>query len=81
MRRFTIMVGQAINDNWPQEDAGKRIVIQMDNATPHVKNDNPEWLAAKANWRFDIDLICQPAQLPDCNILDLGLWNSLQAAQ
>ena len=42
MKEFTIIVGKAIQKRWPPEDkSGKTIKIQMDNATPHITEDNP----------------------------------------
>ena len=81
MRRLTIKVGDAINEKWPRSDRGERIKIQMDNATPHLTNDDPEWIQAKKRWDFDIVLVRQPPQSPDTNVLDLGLWTSIQSFQ
>ena len=81
MRRLTIKVGDAINKKWPRCDRGQRIEIQMDNATPHLTNDDPKWIKAKKNWDFDIVLVRQPPQSPDTNVLDLGLWTSIQSFQ
>ena len=81
MRKRTIMIGDAINNEWPRKDIEKTIRIQMDNATPHISEDDPEWIAAKSRWSFNIVLVRQPPQSPDCNVLDLGLWTSIQALQ
>ena len=81
MRRLNILVGNSINRNWPENDIGKTITIQMDNASPHLTEDDPAWIEARKDWRFDIQLMRQPAQSPDTNVLDLGLWTSLQSIQ
>ena len=81
MRKRTIMIGDAINDKRPRKDIGKTIKLQMDNATPHITKDDPEWIAAKSRWSFNIVLVRQPPQSPDCKVLDLGLWTSIQALQ
>ena len=82
MREFTIMVGRAIQEKWPRRSgAGGSIKLQMDNASPHISNDDPEWLEAKKDWALDIELVRQPAQSPDLNVLDLGIWSSIQSRQ
>ena len=82
MRQLTILVGNKIHKLWPTEDIGKTIHIQMDNASPHVTEDDPEWIEAKQRWpQFNIVLVRQPPQSPDTNVLDLGLWNSVQSIQ
>ena len=53
----------------------------MDNATLHATKDDPAWIKAKKAWVFDIQLVRQPPQSPDTNVLDLGIWNSLQSIQ
>ena len=35
----------------------------------------------KEKLRLTVELVRQPAQSPDLNVLDLGLWNSIQASQ
>jgi hypothetical protein len=69
----------AIQAVWPQELAGETIWIQQDNAPTHVPSDDPRFLNAVAQTGLDIRLMHQPANSPDMNILDLGLFSSLQS--
>ncbi|XP_021762904.1 uncharacterized protein LOC110727635 [Chenopodium quinoa] len=69
-----------IHAEWPQQ-LSKNIVIQWDNARPHqVPNDEEFVAATKANG-FNIQFVFQPAQLPDLNVLDLGLFKVIQSIQ
>jgi hypothetical protein len=62
----------AICAKWPREDIGKPIYIQHVNVVPHISpNDRLFYEAAKQDG-FDIRIVCQPANSPDLNILDLG---------
>ena len=67
----------AIQAVWPQELAGETIWIQQDNA--HVPSNDPGFLNVVAQARLDIRLMQQPSNSPDMNILDLGLFSSLQS--
>ena len=69
----------AIELLWPQEDVGKTIFIQQDNAKPHLLPNDPAFAEAVANSRFKIKLIQQPANSPDLNVLDLGFFRSIQS--
>jgi hypothetical protein len=64
---------------WPQELAGETIWIQQDNAPPHVPSDDPGFLNAVAQTGLYICLMQQPSNSADMNILDLGLFSSLQS--
>ena len=70
----------AIKAAWPP-GAPKDICIQQDNARPHVSVDDPDVLRASQCDGFNIRLVFQPANSPDCNILDLGFFRALQSAQ
>lgn len=79
-RQFLIeKVLPAIQQVWPQELAHETIWIQQDNAPSHVPRDDPAFLHAVAQTGLDIRLMQQPANSPDMNILDLGLFASLQS--
>ena len=65
---------------WP-EGVSKEIYIQQDNARPHLQPDNPAIVAAATKNGFNIKLICQPAQSPDSNVLDLDFFRAIQALQ
>jgi hypothetical protein len=76
----------AIIAQWP---AGyvKDITINQENAPPHPLVDDPGLLkyftklAKPENDGWKIRLICQSANSPDMNILDLGLFRALQSVQ
>jgi hypothetical protein len=82
MREFMIeKVIPAIHDKWPREDLGKIIYIQQDNAKPHISPSDRLFCEAAQQGGFDIRIICQPANSPDMNILDLGFFNAIQSLQ
>ncbi|XP_026383234.1 uncharacterized protein LOC113278679 [Papaver somniferum] len=70
----------AIREKWPNYN-GETIYIQQDNAKPHVKVDDEEFLKEAAKEGFDIRLRFQPSQSPDMNVLDLGFFRSIQSLQ
>jgi hypothetical protein len=80
-------LGPAILKNWPR--INQYILIQQDNATPHV---TPAkfcflWLEKKVELQnvhgdgldWDLHFYFQPANSPDTNINDLGFFVSIQA--
>ena len=71
----------AIHKKWPAADTNKAIVIQQDNASPHLLANDPEFLASGAGKELTLSLHNQPAQSPDLNVLDLGIFAALQAEQ
>ncbi|WCJ38093.1 hypothetical protein M5689_019169 [Euphorbia peplus] len=71
----------AIKEKWPREDCKHPIFIQQDNARTHISINDDEFCQAAAQDEFDIRLICQPANSPDMNILDLGFFSAIQACQ
>ncbi|KAL6853657.1 hypothetical protein ACP4OV_019686 [Aristida adscensionis] len=82
MRSFVIeKVLPAIRAKWPCQDIGKPIFIQQDNARPHVEPNDPLFCEAAQQEGFNIQLICQPSNSPDFNILDLGFFAGIQAIQ
>ena len=70
-----------IHERWPVEDRGKTIFIQQDNARTHVQCGDQEFKEAACKNGFDIRLMCQPANSPDLNILDLGYFSAIQSLQ
>ncbi|KAH9114805.1 hypothetical protein AeMF1_008349 [Aphanomyces euteiches] len=83
-RRFLLdKVYPAIKSKWvwPDDRNGGVILVQQDNARPHVAPDDPEVLAAGQESGWSIRMMNQPAQSPDLNVLDLGFFNSIQALQ
>ena len=71
----------AIKAKWPREDVHKPIFIQQDNAPSHLKVNDPQFCEIAKQDEFDIRIICQPANSPDFNILDLGFFRAIQAIQ
>jgi hypothetical protein len=68
---------------WPRDRSVREqtIAIQQDNPPTHMGRNDPTWLeAANRDGRFKFVLREQPAQSPDTNILDLGLFAALQAS-
>ncbi|XP_042003778.1 uncharacterized protein LOC121752748 [Salvia splendens] len=61
--------------------ASKDIYIQQDNATPHIAATDAEFQAVAKSDGFYIQLICQPPNSPDTNILDLGFFRAIQSLQ
>lgn len=70
----------AIMANWPAS-LSKDIYIQQDNARPHIKPSDEEFTHAATQNGFNIQLIFQPPQSPDLNVLDLGFFRAIQALQ
>ncbi|XP_021731452.1 uncharacterized protein LOC110708858 [Chenopodium quinoa] len=70
----------AILEKWPRQ-LGRNVYIQWDNARPHKIPTDPEFVAAATQRGLNIQMIYQPAQSPDLNVLDLGLFNSIQSLQ
>lgn len=70
----------AIMQKWPQ-GASKKIMIQQDNAKPHIKDSDPDFRRAATQNGFDIRLVQQPPNSPDCNVLDLGFFKAIQSLQ
>ncbi|XP_074282826.1 uncharacterized protein LOC141607373 [Silene latifolia] len=70
----------AIKSVWP-EGFSKHIYIQQDNVRPHIKNDDPDFMAAANSDGFNIELVFQPPNSPDLNVNDLGYFKALQSLQ
>ena len=56
---------------------GEDVIVQHDGAPPHVKAES-NLNAAGATGEWNIKMLRQPAQSPDMNILDLGLFHSMK---
>jgi hypothetical protein len=78
-------VFQAIIEKWPAgewADNNFVIKVQQDGAGGHCDHDDPditEYLQS-VFLNEKIELYTQPANSPDLNLLDLGLFNAIQAA-
>ncbi|XP_074314922.1 uncharacterized protein LOC141651095 [Silene latifolia] len=70
----------AIKAKWP-EGENKHIIIQQDNARPHIKNSDPDFRAEANKDGWNIELSCQPPNSPDLNVLDLGFFRAIQSLQ
>lgn len=70
----------AIKAKWPN-DFNKHVIIQQDNARPHIKNDDPDFIKVAQLNGFHITLANQPANSPDLNINDLGFFRIIQGLQ
>jgi hypothetical protein len=57
------------------------IIVQQDNAGPHVEENQEDFVNDAAVNGITISLRCQPPNSPDFNVLDLGFFNSIQSLQ
>ena len=79
MREFICeKVIPAIQDKWPDEDEGRTIYIQQDNAKPHLLPHDEGFRKVVEETDLDIEFIQQPPNNPDMNVLDLCFFRSLQ---
>jgi hypothetical protein len=46
--------------------------------TPHISPDHSEFVQHATGDEFNIQLICQPSNRPDMNILDFGYFQAIQ---
>ncbi|CAI8613497.1 unnamed protein product [Vicia faba] len=82
VRSFLIdKVLPAIREKWPRDDLKSTIFIQQDNTRTHINHNDPLFCEAATKDGFDIRLMCQPANSPDLNILDLGFFSAIQSLQ
>lgn len=81
-RKFLLeKVIPAIKEKWPRDAIHEPIIIQQDNARSHINENDSEFLQVAKEDGFDIRLMCQPANSPDLNILDLGFFRAIQSLQ
>ena len=63
----------------------KRIRIQQDNATPHLKPGTSQALNIKLEEMrtlgWDVAFVCQPPNSPDLNTEDLAFFHGIQSLQ
>mmetsp|Transcript_7429 Transcript_7429/g.9585 ORF Transcript_7429/g.9585 Transcript_7429/m.9585 type:complete len:159 (+) Transcript_7429:444-920(+) len=71
----------AINHKWPLNDRLNPIKIQQDNAKPHIAPTDESFVNAAQALNLNVELICQPPNSPDLNVLDLGFFHSIQSLQ
>ncbi|ETV79928.1 hypothetical protein H257_07131 [Aphanomyces astaci] len=70
----------AIKAKWPQGET-KGVIIQQDNAKPHVPPSDPRIVAACTGGGWAMQVRFQPPNSPDLNVLDLGFFRALQTLQ
>ncbi|KAF0697312.1 Aste57867_11995 [Aphanomyces stellatus] len=70
----------AIRDKWPRGDT-KNIKIQQDNARPHVPPCDVDVVAACTSMGWNMEVVYQPPNSPNMNVLDLGFFRVIQAFQ
>ena len=69
-----------IKQQWPIHGS-KDINIQQDNAPPHIKGNDPDFVRAATSDGFNMRLTQQPPNSPETNVWDLGLFAAVQAIQ
>ncbi|XP_074301124.1 uncharacterized protein LOC141632478 [Silene latifolia] len=69
-----------IKRKWPA-NASKNIFIQQDNARSHISNNDPDFREAASSDGWNIQLVQQPPNSPDLNVLDLGFFRAIQSLQ
>ncbi|XP_021850057.2 uncharacterized protein [Spinacia oleracea] len=69
----------AIKEKWPPHEGEKVIYIIQDNAKAHILQNDQEWQQHYKQDEFTLILTQQPANSPDCNILHLGFFRSIQS--
>lgn len=80
MKWFFVQILPAIKEKWPPF-LSKKIIIQQDNAKPHISNNDHDFQAIANADGFQIQINQQPANSPDCNVLDLGFNCAIQSIQ
>ncbi|ETV75547.1 hypothetical protein H257_10362 [Aphanomyces astaci] len=70
----------AIRAKWPRGET-KAVKIQQDNARPHVPPSDVDVVAACKADGWDMEVVFQPPNSPDLNVLDLGFFRAIQALQ
>jgi hypothetical protein len=71
----------AIKAKWPAKEQSRTILIQQDNATPHVPPNDPDVIAAGTSDGWRIHIFFQPPNSPHLDVLDLGFFASIQSIQ
>ncbi|ETV79241.1 hypothetical protein H257_07306 [Aphanomyces astaci] len=70
----------AIKAKWPTESS-RSVVIQQDNARPHVSPWDAAVVSACTSDGWSMSLKCQAPNSPDLNVLDLGFFRAIQSLQ
>ena len=79
MREAMIRVGEAIRSKyyWLAED--QKCYLVMDNAGGHGTAEAIDYYKSELFTRFNVELIFQVPRSPFTDVLDLGIWMSLQS--
>jgi hypothetical protein len=67
----------AIYAKFPDSEA--RVVVQQDNAGPHIAPDDQDFIEAVEDSGWSVNLEFQPPNSPDFNINDLGFFKAIQS--
>ena len=70
----------AIRDRWPDGNTVE-VVIQQDNARPHIDPNDQQFYAEATRLGLRIKLLAQPPNSPDTNVNDLGFFRAIQSKQ
>ena len=71
----------AIERKWPVGWRRKTVLYQQDNASSHLSFDNAEFVNSYEGKHPLICLVSQPAQLPNLNVNNLGLFRLIDCLQ
>ncbi|KAJ4427364.1 hypothetical protein ANN_24985 [Periplaneta americana] len=58
-----------------------QVSVQQDNEHPHISPNDPTWMDAAAASGITLELVCQPPNNLDMNVLDLGYFRAIQSLQ
>ncbi|XP_042035328.1 uncharacterized protein LOC121781686 [Salvia splendens] len=76
IQRIEQKIIPAIKSKWPP-NVCKEILIQQDNAKPHISPTDSKFQAIANKDGFKFQIICQPPNSPDTNVLDLGFFTAI----
>ena len=71
----------AIKEKWPSNASDCTIKIKQDNARPHISLMDVEFRNVVKAIDLNVQLVCQPPNSPNMNVLDLGFFNAIQSLQ
>ena len=72
-------IGAAIREKMPWVPEAETIYLVMDNAGGHGTIEAIEQYTRDLLEQYNIEIIHQVARSPEANVLDLGLWRSIQS--
>ncbi|KAF0707721.1 hypothetical protein AaE_013489 [Aphanomyces astaci] len=70
----------SIRSKWPSGES-RAIKIQQGNARPHMPPSDVDIVAACKAEGWDMQVVFQPPNSPDLNVLDLGFFHAIQTLQ